>query len=328
MLKEDILKSKTAPNVSSTQLQPASDLTKVMAVFSTQYLGHFRSQVMPLAEKISVDSRFAHKLLTALLTNFPDCPAWQVQESSTADWVFMVRPVLHLALKSAEDRQSFWHRLLVSPQNFRQVLLPFMPGDEAAAVLAVLGTAQGQRAGVYQCRCGYTYTIGNCTQPWVRAQCPECHGQIGGENHQLQRGNRRLEDTGHDAWRRRTGRPGYSNVRGEAARQTWRDLTVTELRSGRFFLHGLLSLGTALQRAARSDLAELSAADLMRNMASDWQVLKELCNCSSEEMSECLHAIAKQSWYLPAPAGQQEADRTHLERLWSQHLRRAPSGRT
>ena len=236
----------------------------------------------------------------------------------------MVRPVLHLALKSMEDSSSFWHRLLVSPANFRGAMLPFMPGDEAAAVLATVGATQQE--GVYACSCGYVYTIGNCRRPWIQAKCPECHSQIGGVRHELQQGNHRLEDTNDVRWRRRAGQPGFSNVRGEASRQTWRQLTVNELRSGRFFMHGLLSLGQALWPRNRRELTELSAKELMGNMAKDWQILKELRNCSAEALSEQLHAVVVQSWNLPSPGGRGETERIQLEHRWSQHLRHAPSG--
>jgi hypothetical protein len=44
----------------------------------------------------------------------------------------------------------------------------------------------------YKCKCGYIYTIGNCTRPASIAKCPECKEPIGGQHHNLVSGNKEL----------------------------------------------------------------------------------------------------------------------------------------
>ncbi len=44
----------------------------------------------------------------------------------------------------------------------------------------------------YKCKCGYIYTIGNCTRPASIAKCPECKESIGGQHHNLVSGNKEL----------------------------------------------------------------------------------------------------------------------------------------
>jgi nucleoside-triphosphatase THEP1 len=43
----------------------------------------------------------------------------------------------------------------------------------------------GSQLGLYECSCGYLYTIGDCTRPYYTAECPNCKNQIGGASHVL-----------------------------------------------------------------------------------------------------------------------------------------------
>ncbi len=44
----------------------------------------------------------------------------------------------------------------------------------------------GTKVGLYECGCGFLYTIGDCTQPYFVSQCPMCKAKIGGMGHQLE----------------------------------------------------------------------------------------------------------------------------------------------
>ena len=237
-LKEAILSSATLP--------PSGDAARVMAIFSTAFLGHYKPRNIPKAHEIIPQERSLRCLVEGMLQNFPNCPSWQICGTSsptptTADRIFMIRPVIHMAAMCSSNQ--FWHKLFNSAHQLKNHLLPFMPGDESAAALAVLGATE--RLGVYECSCGHRYTIGNCTQPWIQTRCPDCGRQIGGRDHRLVAGNRLLSDA---EWRKNAERPGFIDTRDEGSRQVWRHLTVEELRTGRFFFHGLLSLASALQR--------------------------------------------------------------------------------
>ena len=51
----------------------------------------------------------------------------------------------------------------------------------------------------YQCPNGHVYAIGDCGNPWENAKCPECNELIGGTQHQLNKGNVRLENDNDDS---------------------------------------------------------------------------------------------------------------------------------
>ena len=230
-LKETIL--------SSSALRAAglagSDVAKVMAVFSTSFLSHFNSQDMPLARQLTFPQHLM-SLVEAMLQNFPRSREWQVNQTSTAEFIFMIRPIIHMAAMSSEN--SFWRQLSTSPNRLQEILWPFMPEDENAAALAALT----ERVGFYTCQCGFQYAVGECTQPMQEVRCPRCRRAIGGQNHQSSAGNVRLQD--HQL--RGRAMPGFLDTRDEDDRQTCRSLTVYETRSGRYFVHGLLSLVSSL----------------------------------------------------------------------------------
>ena len=43
----------------------------------------------------------------------------------------------------------------------------------------------GTQMGLYECVCGFLYTIGDCTRPYYVGVCPSCNGPIGGTGHRL-----------------------------------------------------------------------------------------------------------------------------------------------
>lgn len=50
----------------------------------------------------------------------------------------------------------------------------------------------GTQQGLYECICGFLYTIGDCTRPYYIGTCPNCSGQIGGTGHKLLDGHKNL----------------------------------------------------------------------------------------------------------------------------------------
>jgi hypothetical protein len=50
----------------------------------------------------------------------------------------------------------------------------------------------GTQIGLYECMCGFLYTIGDCTRPYYVSQCPNCAKQIGGTGHVLMQGHKNL----------------------------------------------------------------------------------------------------------------------------------------
>ena len=223
--------------------------SKVMALFSTSFLQHFNQRKLPSADQVVFQQHHLQLLAQGMLQNFPHCSAWQMSRARIADWVFMLRPVVHMAALSIDAPNSFWHQIFSGSNRLRDMFLPFMPGDDIAEAVAVLSRTEtyGRGVGLYQCACGYTYTIGDCTQPGSRGRCPQCRQPIGGTGHQLVETSRRLDNPNRPGWRN-AGKKGFVDTRDEDQRQTWRSLTVDQIRTGRYFLHGLLSLRAALQQ--------------------------------------------------------------------------------
>ncbi|CAK9107726.1 E3 ubiquitin-protein ligase rnf213-alpha (Mysterin-A) (Mysterin-alpha) (RING finger protein 213-A) (RING finger protein 213-alpha) (RING-type E3 ubiquitin transferase rnf213-alpha) [Durusdinium trenchii] len=299
-LKDAILSPST-----SSMTGRAGPVATVMAAFSTAFLSHFRRQhPMPAARELNLQHRELRTLLDAMLQNFPRSPGWQIHGNTTPEWVFMVRPIIHMAAMSQTDaEQSLWWRIFSSPQDLQRCLWPFMPEDEAAAALAALR----ENVKMYTCRCGFRYAVGECGQPMEQRRCPGCNQQIGGREHRPAAGNRRVDQVNQAA-----ARPGFLDTRHEGDRQTCRGLNVDQLRCARYFLHGLLSLGCGTRSQS---FGGLSAADLMERMKGDWQVLRTLHGWTPERLSERLHVLVLRGYCLSCPHS--TLRRESLERDWS-----------
>jgi hypothetical protein len=79
-LKESILRN--AP------IAPASNAAKVMALFSTSFLGHFNQQNrrnLPSSRQVTFEQSSLQRLARAMLENFPDCEAWRMSQDRTSD---------------------------------------------------------------------------------------------------------------------------------------------------------------------------------------------------------------------------------------------------
>ncbi|KAH3749260.1 hypothetical protein DPMN_183753, partial [Dreissena polymorpha] len=74
--------------------------------------------------------------------------------------------------------------------DFLSMFLPTMPEDTLEEIRDVLlATTNNENLLVYVCPNGHRYTIGNCGRPWVKAKCPECKAEIGGQLHKPVKGN-------------------------------------------------------------------------------------------------------------------------------------------
>jgi hypothetical protein len=84
----------------------------------------------------------------------------------------------------------------------KDYLLPSIVDDDTAMLMNFIGadgSNQGAQLGWYQCSKGHIYSIGDCTRPYATTTCPAegCGEIIGGNNHILVKGSKRLE--GKDA---------------------------------------------------------------------------------------------------------------------------------
>jgi hypothetical protein len=105
--------------------------------------------------------------------------------------ILRVQLVLHLMSAMANaGASSIFRELLVTPERCMSLLLPAMPDDEFAAIVAISG-----HVGWYKCPNGHPYSVGNCTRPMEESICtfPGCKAKIGGRDHVSAKGNVRLE---------------------------------------------------------------------------------------------------------------------------------------
>eukprot|EP01052_Picozoa_sp_SAG31_P003961 SAG31_NODE_158_length_21979_cov_6.851691_2_plen_3236_part_00 len=281
------------------------------------------------------------ELVQKMSTNSFHSPSiFCLQSTSTLDDIFMIRPVIHMAVY-ALGRNTLFKKLLVEPGTMRQLLLPTMPED----ILAMILKTQGD-VGIYKCENGHPYLVGQCTRTQQAALCP-CGAPIGNAKgkagHTMAKGNHFL-GWGAQSRARTTGK--FANmmvnaqgikvdIKEEAKKggksgiyegnaqtgyacddyttqsdemDSVRELTPVTFRTLRFFMHGMLELASAVNfsHRSRSSLAGLKSvgpsfySDHVRN---DFEQLKKLLGHNAEDLSLFLHLVIQQCFNSPEQEG-------------------------
>ena len=100
---------------------------------------------------------------------------------------------IHILLNNFTlDSLRPFHLFLKNPSQFTKSFLPSIPNDEIFETFTQINQTEPLK--FYNCKCGYTYTIGECTRPASIGICPKCKEQIGGQGHVLVAGNKLLEN--------------------------------------------------------------------------------------------------------------------------------------
>uniref|UniRef100_U9TFE0 RZ-type domain-containing protein n=1 Tax=Rhizophagus irregularis (strain DAOM 181602 / DAOM 197198 / MUCL 43194) TaxID=747089 RepID=U9TFE0_RHIID len=136
----------------------------------------------------------------------------------------------------------------------------------------------------YVCKCGYKYFIANCGGAVITSKCPECGNTIGGAGHKPAEGNTIL-DNKPVAQLSVNDQTGYI---GELANQNLyhsvRYMTPTSYRILHLIVHALIGASapqTALAFLQKNDQTATDSENYcMDHIRNDWEMLKNLLNCS------------------------------------------------
>jgi len=252
-------------------------------------------------------------------------PPFALFEGVTLEDSLVLQPAFHLAAKalSCEARGEPigpWFKLLIDPFALKEKLIPAMPEDEFAMLIAAVGG--GETLGVYKCACGYKYVIADCTMPNATTKCPDCGKDIGAKRgggfHTLTDTSTRIAVTGRTHWN--TGQaangvgaedvgllgeedapPGYSppdDSKEPSTAEQFRELTPLSYRILRYMIHGCLALACAVDFGGRSKASceklcpGSTMKELVSRMKADFRLIKKLADsCTSEDAYFYLHMI-------------------------------------
>ncbi|RHZ88035.1 hypothetical protein Glove_26g184 [Diversispora epigaea] len=152
---------------------------------------------------------------------------------------------------------------------------------------AVIGVEQVTR---YTCECGYKYIIANCGYTMNEQKCPGCKVRmLGGANNRAHSSNIRTQPTNDLA--------GYI---GETPNQdiTYciRTMTPTSFRILHLFVHILIGASAPSTLAINflqknNQVATDTEHYCLGHIQNDWNVLKQILNCSDENLALTLHSI-------------------------------------
>jgi hypothetical protein len=193
--------------------------------------------------------------------------------------------------------------------------VPAMPSDEVSAVLRGMGEAVTR----YACTCGYVYVVANCGATMQLSTCPACRGAIGGASHRALPHQRRLDPRPQSGAGLRAATPsqqGYVAESEEALRSlhhSAREMPPLAYRAIHLLIHAALLVGLDTGLTTASGAAGLPTVPaLLRIVESDWAVLRQLLNCTDEELGIGMHCLVDRA--LPAGPLTTEQLRLNWER--------------
>ncbi|XP_077967570.1 E3 ubiquitin-protein ligase rnf213-alpha-like isoform X2 [Styela clava] len=114
------------------------------------------------------------------------------QEAHTLYQIIMISVV---AATSQNGIMKGFSSIIKNLNAIENVYLPSMPEHFLFALPGDYRLDANRRNTMYVCACGYLYSIGDCTQPNQRRECPECKRSIGGLNYKLEPGNQKMNLT-------------------------------------------------------------------------------------------------------------------------------------
>lgn len=145
--------------------------------------------------------------ISNIILNFPSFPLYHLSPSSSPyETGLLITSLLSFAYficnpsKSNPISQLYHNNQTEIISSFAQWKSVYFPGglvsfhdENIYTLIDDLNENFGQygrNVGLYQCNCGFFYTIGNCTRPYVISKCPLCNGKVGGLSHKLVEGHK------------------------------------------------------------------------------------------------------------------------------------------
>ncbi|PKY17154.1 hypothetical protein RhiirB3_521757 [Rhizophagus irregularis] len=258
-------------------------------------------------------------ITTKILSNRQ--PLLQINDSRINNTDLILKSVIahiiafHASVEPNSSQLAMYlHRL----QDCQNLFILTCTSDSESVVLNAVAAAEGVTR--YACKCGMKYVIANCGGAVTTSTCPNCKSIIGGTSYKPAAGNTRI-DTEPIAQVSANDQAGYI---GEPVNQTLthsvRSLPPTSYRILHLIVHALIGASAPQPALAFLRKNNQNATDTERycmdHIRSDWAILKNLLNCSDENLALMFHSLISSMTEKPPLPNQQiksSADRENWE---------------
>ncbi|RHZ83844.1 hypothetical protein Glove_87g84 [Diversispora epigaea] len=201
--------------------------------------------------------------------------------------------ILHASMNpNVSPLTTLLHRLDLCQNMY---ILTCISDMEPYVLTAVLRAEQVTR---YTCSCGYKYVIANCVYDVIEQKCPECKTRtLGGANHVDHASNTRVDA---NPLTRPLAPNDIAGYIGEALNPDIgycvRSMPPTSFRVLHLFVHILIGASAPLTIAINflqknNQVATDTEHYCLGHIQNDWNVLKQILNCSDENLALTLHSI-------------------------------------
>ncbi|GBB90017.1 hypothetical protein RclHR1_01690002 [Rhizophagus clarus] len=239
-------------------------------------------------------------IATKILMN--NQPLLQINNPGISNSDLLLKSVIaHIIVlySSVEPNSSQLAMYLHKLQDCQNLFILTCISDVESVVLNAVAAAERTNTNKltrYVCRCGYKYFVAGCGNVYVSSKCPKCGNKIGGDTYNKPAdGNTRL-DVQPIAQMAINDQAGYI---GEPVNHdlyhSVRSLPPTSYRILHLIVHVLIGASAPQPAYAFLQKNNQTATDsekyCMDHIRSDWEALKNLLNCSDENLALMFHSL-------------------------------------
>jgi hypothetical protein len=208
--------------------------------------------------------------------------------------------------------------LINSPGNFKNDYIPAMPQDSIFDTQkAVNDAARGNENPTwYECPNGHTYCLFDCGRPWVVFKCKSCNADIGGTNHVLLPGNKKVTPKDNSV-------KGYCLPDAAALPEDpipERTLSAYSFAVLKFVIHSCLYFACDTQEEQVTSIMSFNSMPDKKKffwdqLTKDLKILGKALNINSEEVITLMHLVCKKIFSNTRPNSnwQSKEDRSRWE---------------
>ncbi|CAG8605014.1 8472_t:CDS:2, partial [Diversispora eburnea] len=211
--------------------------------------------------------------------------------------------ILHASMNpNVSPLTTLLHRLETCQNMY---ILSCISDTEAYVLSAILEREIVTR---YICECGYKYVIGNSGHALTEQRCPGCKVRmLGGTMFVLHAGNKKLDENPL----RSLVTNDISGYIGETPNQDIgycvRSMPPTSFRILHLFVHILIGASSPSTIATNflqknNQVATNTEHYCLEHIQNDWNILKQILNCSDENLALTLHSILANMTQNPPPS--------------------------
>ncbi|KAF0487084.1 e3 ubiquitin-protein ligase [Gigaspora margarita] len=221
---------------------------------------------------------------------------WGVSEKQAAEFLKIITHIkaLHASIPpDSTPLATYFHKIEACQNSF---ILTTVSDIESLMLSAVI-TGGGEPITRYVCQCGYMFVTAHCGTALEAIRCPGCKNNTIGVNHRLAASNRKLDNAPITSPIKSKDQTGYIGEQpNNSVDHSVRSMPPSSYRILHLIVHALI--GSSAHSQATLNFLRMhnqTATNVeqycLTHIITDWTVLRQILNCSDENLALLFHSL-------------------------------------